>query len=190
LQGAGGALASNGTAFAAAGTVSLGSERIKNASFGLKNSTGGDASAFVFGGLGGTSLQFVKLANPTLNTAANSGISGFMGNLSEQTINIKMGEQSEGYKLNDLAANSVIGTVVGSSVPDVKVSGLNSGRNSWTSTFNANNTRITNGDIHQMRVIIPLRAGAVQGGQEASGIVTNASLQGAYTKLTDETPPK
>jgi hypothetical protein len=190
IAGGGGALVSNGTAFAAAGTVSLGSERIKNASFGLKNSTGGDVSAIAFGGLGGTSFQFVKFANRTLSSAVNGGISGFLGNATEQTINMRTGEQSGGYKLNDLAANTFIGKVVGGIVPDVKVSGLNSGRNNWTAIYNANNTRINNGGIDEMRIKIPLRAGSVQGGQEVSGTVTNASLQGVYSKLTEETPPK
>jgi hypothetical protein len=190
IAGGGGVALSNSTAFAAAGTVSLGSERIKNASFGLKNSTGGDASAFVFGGLGGTSLQFVKLANPTLSSTVNGGISGFAGNFTEQYINRKTGEQQGSYKWNDLAANTVIGTSVGATVPDVKVSGLNSGRNSWTAVYSGNTTRLNNGNIDQMRVEIPFRAGAVQGGQGAPGTAVNATLQGAYNKLTDETSPK
>jgi hypothetical protein len=189
IAGGGGALVSNGTAFAAAGTVSLGSERIKNASFGLKNSTGGDVSAIAFGGLGGTSFQFVKFANPTMSSAVNGGISGFLGNGAEQGINLATKEQ-QNFKWNDLAANTLIGTTVGGVVPDVKVSGLNSGRNSWTTVYTANQTRITNGDIDQMKVIIPMRAGTVQGGQEVSGTLTNSMLQGTYNKLSEETPPK
>jgi hypothetical protein len=186
----GSTLLSNGTGFAVAGTTSLGAERIKNASFGLQNTTGGDASAFVFGGLGGTSIQFVKLANPTLNMAANGGISGLAGNFSEQFINLKTGEQKGGYKYGDLAANSLIGTAVGSFVPDIKVNGLNSGRNNYVSIHNANNTRLMSGNISQMNTIIPIRAGAVNGGDGLLGTVTNAFYQGAYNKITNETPPK
>jgi hypothetical protein len=186
----GSTLLSNGTGFAVAGTTSLGAERIKNASFGLQNTTGGDASAFVFGGLGGTSIQYVKLASPTLSKAANGGISGAAGNFSEQAINMLTGEQKEGLKFNDLAANTLIGTSVGALVPDIKVKGFNSGRNNYVSIHEANNTRLLNGNIGQMNVIIPIRAGAVNGGDGLLGTVTNAFYQGAYNKVTNETPPK
>jgi hypothetical protein len=190
IAGGGGVALSNSTAFAAAGTVSLGSERIKNASFGLKNSTGGDMSAFLFGGLGGTSFQFVKFANPTTSAAVNGGAYGFFGNTSEQAINIKTGEQKEAFKFGDLTANTLIGTTVGRLVPDIKVTGLNSGRNNWTASYNSNVTRLSNGDINQMRVIVPLRAGFVEGGQGILTTTTNAYYQGAYGVFTKDAQPK
>jgi hypothetical protein len=186
----GSTLLSNGTGFAVAGTASLGAERIKNASFGLQNTTGGDASAFVFGGLGGTSIQYVKLASPTLSKAANGGISGFLGNVAEQRINIHTGEQKSGFKYGDLAANTLIGTSVGIVIPEIKVKGLNTGSNNIVSIYNGNVTRMMNGNIGQMNVAIPVRAGAVSGGQNILGTATNAYYQGAYSKITSEAPPK
>ncbi|MCB5425960.1 LysM peptidoglycan-binding domain-containing protein [Altererythrobacter sp. CC-YST694] len=160
----GGGMAYYGTSFAVGSLTSGGFEYAKNEVFGLEHTTGGYVGSMLSGGIGGTGLKVLgaggtpALVNDTLTGGVLSGGGEAFG----QYINLKLGNISN-IDEESIVISSFIGAASSGGVGDVRINGLNAGRNSSLSIYKGLQTRMSNGSISQFGMRYGIMGGIAEG---------------------------
>lgn len=157
----------------------------KNVSFDADGTLGSYGGAAASGALGGTGVKLLGQAAPSLaNNIALGATTGFGGEIIAQSVDVSSGKAGD-FNMNNIAAATVIGAGASAATPlDVRVGGLNAGRNNSVAIHNGLQTRLNSGDIsgHQLQYSVEAGVGtALKGtGQGALG----AAATGVYQKVT------
>jgi len=191
VSGLTGSVAFYGTSFAVGGTTGGVFEYSKNEVFGLPHTPGGYAGSILGGGIGGAWVRgvlgtqiFGREVPAVVNNMVTGGVLGASGDFVGQEIDMKLGYRTN-FDERSILVSGGIGAAAGGVVPlEVRVSGLNVGRNNSLSMYNGLQTRITTGNIGQFRLRYGVMGGVGQGvrgvGQGAASSVYVGIYQDAH----------